>query len=161
MIMKDLLINNTYRLSYPESFFVMDPEERSRQNFLETGPGVCLSDPDKHILISIAWKKVGKLWYSLLKTKDLKKAMEACTVKPMQAFQIRTEEACEVTFCGIETGGFGFSYQVQDTDMAGRSYVMKDEGTLWYFHCYVREENREEGFRLFAEILASAERLRK
>ncbi len=155
MIMKDIIINDTFQLSYPESFFVMSEEERAKLQMLEQGPGFCLSDPDNHRIVSVGWKKVGKLMYKFLKTKDIRNAMKTRVTGSMRAFQIRTEEAPQVFINGAETLGFGFSYHVQDVAMTGQSYVMKNGGYFYYFHFYGRTENREEGLQLFADMLSS------
>ena len=44
-------------LEYPEGFHELDEDERKSLTFLEEGPCLCLSDPGKHILISIGWKQ--------------------------------------------------------------------------------------------------------
>ena len=40
-------------LEYPEGFRELNIDERKGMTFAEDGPCLCLSDPEKHILISI------------------------------------------------------------------------------------------------------------
>ena len=53
--------NDTLTISCPEGFHVMDEEERSRLNFYGEGECECLSDPDRHIIISIGWARLNGL----------------------------------------------------------------------------------------------------
>ena len=53
-------LNNTLQVFYPDGFHVMDEAERSKLKSLGGGPVECLSDPERHILISTGWKSVGR-----------------------------------------------------------------------------------------------------
>ncbi len=54
--MGEILLNRTLALPLPEGFHVMDEEERSRLRFLEAGECVCLSDPERHLVVTVGWK---------------------------------------------------------------------------------------------------------
>ena len=70
--MEDVLLNNSLKLPCPEGFHVMDDEERSELNIMGNGPGVCLSNPERHIIVSIGWQQVGGLTSLLLKSGDIR-----------------------------------------------------------------------------------------
>ena len=54
--------------------------------FYGDSPGKCLSDPERHILISIGRKTISGFSALLVSTKDAAKRMEASIRKPMQAY---------------------------------------------------------------------------
>ncbi|MBR3154478.1 MAG: hypothetical protein IKF10_05695, partial [Lachnospiraceae bacterium] len=62
--------NSTLHLSFPDGFHVMDNDERQKLNMLADGPGECLTDPDRHIIISIGWKELGLFPALLVSVKD-------------------------------------------------------------------------------------------
>ena len=47
-----ITFNNKLTLSFPDTFHVMSGEDREALTFLAEGPGDCLSDPDRHMIIS-------------------------------------------------------------------------------------------------------------
>ena len=63
-------LNNTLQVFYPDGFHVMDEAECSKLKSLGGGPVECLSDPERHILISTGWKSVGRLVGMLFGAKD-------------------------------------------------------------------------------------------
>ncbi len=39
----------------------MDQAERAKLNMLKDGEGVCLTDPARHMVLSVGWKRTGRL----------------------------------------------------------------------------------------------------
>ena len=62
--------NNTLSLTFPDGFHVMNNDERKKLKMLADGPGECLTDPDRHIIISIGWKELGLFPALLVSVKD-------------------------------------------------------------------------------------------
>ena len=69
--METALLNNELNFSYPEGFHVMDQAELSAYNFYAAAPGWCINDPDRHIMVSVAWKQAPGLFAKMLKVKDV------------------------------------------------------------------------------------------
>ena len=151
-------INNEWTMEFPEGFRVLTDEERQSMNFIENGPGVCLSDPDCHITISISWKKTGLL-AALADPKDAIKTMEAKISRPMQQFGYRRGGFFERQIGGKSFSGFQYSYTAQNTDMTGESLIGKSGKVFYYLHFYARSE-MPESTEVWKNILDSANWLR-
>ena len=141
-------------MEFPEGIRVLSDEERRGMNFIENGPGVCLSDPDRHIKISISWKKAGLLAV-LADPKDAVKTMEARIGSPMQQFGYKQEGFFERPVGGKMFSGFRYSYTVQDTGMTGESLIGKNGKVFYYLHFYARSE-MPESIEIWKDILDSA-----
>ena len=55
------LLNEELNLACPEGFREMDQAERAKLNMLKDGEGVCLTDPARHLVLSVGWKRTGRL----------------------------------------------------------------------------------------------------
>ena len=130
-------INNEWTLQFPDGFHVMDEEERRGLNFIEKGPGECLKDPDRHIIVSISWKKAG-LFTALADPADAIKAMETKVSKTMQPYGYKPDGFSERSSGGRSFSGFRYTYSVQGTGMTGESCIGKNGKVFYYLHCYYR-----------------------
>ena len=54
-------LNQELNLNVPEGFHVLSEAERMRLNFIADGEGCCLQDAERHIMISVGWKKSERL----------------------------------------------------------------------------------------------------
>ena len=75
--MEKMKLNNELTITYPDGFHVMDQEELGKHQYFGEAPGWSISDPDRHIMISAAWKKTNGIVAKLLNTKDIARQMEA------------------------------------------------------------------------------------
>ena len=153
--METLLLNDGWRLDYPEGFHVMDESEREEIRFLGDVQGECLSDPERHILFSVAWKRIGGFAALVLSEKDIAKAMEFRVREPMEAYGYRPEGFSERRIGGRKACCFRYSYEVEGIAMRGESMAFKDGKTVWYVHFYYRRE-MEDGSRPLAEAMLSS-----
>ena len=69
-------INDRYTLPVPNGFHVVEETDKQKLNVMGGGDWMGLSDPGRHLLMTLGWKKVGKLPSKLLKTQGLASAME-------------------------------------------------------------------------------------
>ena len=151
-----LLLDSELKMYCPDGFHVLDAEERRRIRFSEEGPGYCLSDPERHILVSVAWKKIN--WFSalVLSSHDLVKKSEAAVSQSMQPFGYESGGKVSRTVAGKECAGFCYTYTAQDTVMYGESLVLRHGRTVYYFHLYARDSLREESLPVWKDFLAEA-----
>ena len=70
-------LDDKLTLSFPEGFHVLDGAEQGALQFYGGSPGTCLSDPERHILISLGRKSMGGLSALLINAKDAARRMEA------------------------------------------------------------------------------------
>ena len=102
--MEKMKLNNELTITYPDGFHVMDQEELGKHQYFGEAPGWSISDPDRHIMISAAWKKTNGIVAKLLNTKDIARQMEAGIKAPMQQYGYQFEE-----FLSLQAGGKGVS----------------------------------------------------
>lgn len=152
---------NELKIPCPDGFHALDDEARSRMHFAEEGPGVCLSDPERHMLISVAYKRISGLSAVLLKDRDVAKNMDGSVKKAMQPFGYKADGSVKRMVGGNATEGFCYTYTAQSIAMYGESLVLRYSGksgkSLYYFHLYAREELKAESIPVWEELLSGAE----
>ncbi|MBR6473152.1 MAG: hypothetical protein IKS99_05470 [Firmicutes bacterium] len=155
--MEFLKVNDQIILYYPEGFHVMDDAERSEMNFLEAGLSEVLSDPERHMLVTVGWKKSGGFASFMLNSKDLAKNMESKVSKAMAPAGYTLNGFMEKAVGGKTIEGFGYEYSAGGVDMYGESFALKTGKMLYYFHLYARKELLEDSLPVWEEMLNSAE----
>ena len=153
--MQQITVNRELQLSYPNGFHKMSNDELSRLHFIEAGDGLCLSDPERHMIISIGWKQIGLFVKLLLNPRDLAKNMEARIEKPLQSFGYQLKERLEKTLDGKQAKGIRYTYSAKDIDMMGESYVIRSDKIIYYLNVYFREAMASESLAVWHDSLAS------
>ena len=149
-------LNNTLRVFYPDGFHVLDENERSKFKSLGGGPVECLSDPERHILISTGWKSVGRLIGMLFGAKDAAESAEAQVRKAMKANGYRSNGFFTKQVGGEEARGYSYEYEAEGMVMYGETCVVKHGKELYFLHFYTRAAVKEENLEMWNEMLASA-----
>lgn len=155
-MMNTAVFGDKLTLSYPDGFHVMDRAEKNSLQFFGGSTGECLSDPERHILISIGWKAIGGLSALLITAKDAAKKMETSIRKPMQNYGYRLNEFAAKSIGGEQAEGFSYEYESQGTHMYGESYAVKQARTFYYLNFYARKELLEESQNVWNMILSFA-----
>lgn len=153
--MEDLLLNNSLKLPCPQGFHVMDEEERSGMNITGSGPVICLSDPERHMIVSIGWQTVGGLTALLLKSGDIARNSEKAIRRSMESYGYQGEGFLQRSIAGNRADGFAYTYEAQGVPMYGESCAVKIGKDFYYFHLYARQALREESLQVWEEILDS------
>ena len=151
--MTEIVLNNKLRVQYSEWFRVLSEDERNQIKMLEDGQGICLSDPDRHILVSIGWKQPPRLALMMLNSRDLAKNAEKQISKAMQPYGYIAKGGRQRQIAGTETCGFGYEYTAQGIPMYAETFVMKKGRTVYYFHFYARTALKEESLAVWNELL--------
>ena len=142
-----MLLNKELTIKIPDGFRTLDPAERASMHVIEEGEGVVFSNPDRHILLSIGWKQMGKFTGFLLKEDDIAGKMKQTIQKAMKPYQYHSPEDRNTDLDGESAKGVAYQYTAQEVPMFGESLVVKRNRTLYYFNYYTRqamvEENRE------------------
>ena len=152
-----LITGETLSLGYPDGFHIMTGEELSKMNVYGGGTGEGLSDPDRHILITVGYKHAGALTGLLANAKDAAGSMEGRLKKLMQPYGYKKGGFCTKTVGNESAEGFSYEYEAQGIGMYGESYVIKRGKTFWYLHFYARTELKAESLKVWYDILSSAE----
>ena len=153
--METITLNKELTLTFPDGFHVMDDEERSRLQFFASGAGECLSDPEKHIIVSAAWA-FGGLASLLLNASDLAKGAESRISKPMAAYGYVLDGFPERQIGGVRACAYRYHYTVDSIGMNGETWVLKNRRTIYYLHFYYRAALAQESLPVVEEILGSA-----
>ena len=156
--MERILLNDELTMICPDGFRILSKEEMDRMQFLEDGPCVCLSDPERHLLASVGWKRPGPLAGLLLNARDLAKNMEKTVQSSLRSAGYHCRGFDTKQIAGNRSEGFSYEYSAQGTEMAGMSYVTKIAGTIYYFNFYARAEGEALALPIWDEMLGSVRR---
>ncbi len=88
-----MILNQELSATFPDSFHQMTEEELSKLAFMEQGAGMCMSDPEAHIIITIGWKNIGKFAGFVLNANDIAKNMEKEIGAAFASFSLRTNSS--------------------------------------------------------------------
>ena len=154
--MEYAVINNELAFPIYDGFHIMDEEERSRLNFLSGGQGTCLTDPERKIIISIGWSKVGRMATMLLNTAELAKNMEARASEPMADFGYELQGFVSPRIGVKSAEGFDYGYDAEGVRMFAESLVVKHRKTLYYLHFYCHWDTRGIDHSLWEDIIREA-----
>ena len=144
------------KLTFPEGFREMSQAERGNLTMIAEGPGSCLTDPERHIIVSVGWRPLGRWTSLILSAKDAAKNMAGSIRNAMAPYGCRVTRASGKRIDGEGAEGVCFDYTVQEIGMYGESYVVKRDRVFYYLHVYVREEAKGESLNLWEEILSTA-----
>ncbi len=146
------VLNQELYMNIPEGFHVLSEEELSKLNHIDGAPIWCISDPDRHIMMSVSWKKSG--FASLLVSSgEIIKKMEADICRAMGSYGYELKWFITEDLGGVQAEGFRYTYTAQNIPMMGETLSVKKGKTFYYIHCYLREELQEESLRTVEEIL--------
>lgn len=151
--MQEIIINDELVLCVPDGFHVMTEEERSGLQMLNGGEWIGLSDPDRHIKVSVGWKKINGFSALLLSGKDLAKNSEKSVSGPMSAYGYRLEGFLETVIAGEKAAGFRYRYDAQQIAMAAELDALKIGKSVYYFNLYSRGEHRKESAAVWQDLL--------
>lgn len=146
-------IENKLYMDCPEGFRQLSEEELQKMNMIARGKGLCISDSERHIVISVAWTQVNPLSSWLLGTRETAGSMARHIGKSMKPFSYYWLNNVKREIDGQVARGLDYEYVVQGINMTGESLVVKVEENLFYFHMYGRKVRRDESLAVFNEIL--------
>ncbi len=150
-----MLLNGELEVDFPDGFHELSAEETGKLKLTEAGPGVVLSDPERHIMVSVGWKKIGALAGLLLNEGDLAGKMEKSLESSMAQFGYQAIGKPKKNLGGETAQGICYRYVTQGIGMQGESLVLKHKKTLYYFHYYTRETLAEEDRPVWEQVLGS------
>lgn len=151
-----ITIHECITLQFDEGFHVMNEEEKRNLPSLGEGPSDALIDPQRHIIISLGWKKMPFLISLLFSAKDAMQAVKKSIRKPMKAFGYCNEKDLSRNIAGEAAEGFCYEYEAQGIGMFGETYVVKHENELFYLHFYTWAALREENLKIWNDMLDHA-----
>ncbi len=151
--MAELVLNDVLHLTYPEGFHIMTNEELKEMAFVQKGPGECLFDPARHMMISFGWRKGSGFSYIRLKAKEIAHHDEKLVRQSMWKDRYSFECFSSRTIGGEQAEGFCYNYQDQKHNMSAESIVLKHNKFFYYFHVHTRSSVRGENLALWEDML--------
>lgn len=153
MITKEI---NELKLSFMDGFREMTEDEIKQLNFYKDGPGVCVKDPQRHILITVGWNKTtfGTL---MISAKEAAQNAESKISKPMQANGYQLDSFYERKLGGEKACGYRYHYTAQDIKMTGETWVVKRNKSFYYLNFYARTELEADSLEIWNQILDTAD----
>ena len=156
--MEKVTLNKELTFTFPDGFHIMDAQEKSSLNFAAEGEGFCLSDPDRHVIITTAWQRLGMVSSMLLTAKDVAKTNEAQYSDAMMQNNYKRLSRTEREIAGFKVNGYNYEYIAGGTSMYGESVVIKSGKTMYYLHFYSRADLKEPNISCWEGILSSLEK---
>ena len=153
----EYIINEQLSVSLPEGFGQLSEEERSQLHFIEDGEGKIFSDPERHMIVSIGWKKVNGLAALILSSKDLIRNTEASINKAMEAYSYKLEGFLSRNVGSHKTEGFSYVYETQGVKMYAETLTLKYKKTFFYLYLYTRKELKNNSQAVWLDILESCQ----
>ncbi|MBR2991057.1 MAG: hypothetical protein IKF51_06310 [Solobacterium sp.] len=144
---------NAMSITIPEGFRALSAEERAGMQFLENGEGEVLQDSGRHIMISAAWKKHGRLANLLASPKDAIRAMEKKIAGALKAGGYECDGFLQEEVGGETAEAFRCRYTAQETAMSAESLIMVHNGIHYYVHCYWRTALEADSLAVIREML--------
>ncbi len=143
------------KISCTAGFRVMSDEEIEKLNASEK-PQLCLKDDEKHIIVTLGCKEVNGFASMILNEKDLAKQTEKELRKPFEAFGYRFDSFVSQNVAGQKAEGYLYDYDVQDTEMSGKTLCLKRDRIFYYIYAYFRRAGKEESLKAFDGLLETA-----
>ena len=148
-IMKSMLISGVMTLHYPDSFHEMSRQELADAQFLNDEKGMCISDPDSHILISVGYQQINGFSALMLSGKDIAVKDEKIIGRRIRDLGYQREGFLRRKASGKTAEGFGYTYDKNGIRMYGEYLIIKNGRTLCYLYLYTRNELKENLFCFF------------
>ena len=149
--MNSLIVNEELTMNVPEGFHIMTEEEMAQLKYFDK-PMWLITDPDRHMIFTVSWRKSG-LAALLLKPKDIIKKMEPQLRKAMKPYDYGFQSYLQADMGGLPAEGFLYAYKSKKLDMCGAAFSVKKGKTFYYIYCYMREEFLGESRLVLEEIM--------
>ena len=153
--MEEVLLNNELALSFPEGFEQMDTLELARDSFTDRTPFFSARDTARHISVTAAWKKVGKLSAATTGAMSAAKKSERNFCAAMQTRDYRSGGLSPLQLCGQDAASYRCAYRLDGLEMTGISLVCKSRDSFYYIHGYFQTEHLERSLPVWEEIVRS------
>lgn len=151
--MEELLLNGKLVITLPDGLKAMSDEETANLNFYKDRKGLCLNDPERHIMITAGFKKLNGIINMLVSEKDLNMNSEAEISKAMEPYGYHLMDLGSRMIAGSKAESYSYVYNSEGTDMFGESYVFRKGKDAYYLNLYTRAENKEENLAYWNAFL--------
>ena len=152
--MNKITCNAELYINFPDGFAKLDEEVMRRMGVSPKDPVEMVSDPERHMLISIGWRPLN-LAARLNGVKDLMKVVESEVSKDMQPYAYHFDDCSALELDGEMAESFNYDYTTDDIEMHGETVVIKRNKLMYNIHLYARKELLDSSLETWQEILDS------
>lgn len=152
--MNNVKINNEINMTYPDGFKEMG-EEELKKHFGSAVNRWGAFDADKHIVLSVGWKKAG--FFGFMKDAEtyqieLESRLRRCLLNYQRIDSFKTKIAGKKKANGIR-----FEYRVNDSVSvhAGDVFIFKNKKWFYAVYYITRKNHAAEHLPAFEEVLKS------
>ena len=153
--MERILLNNELELTCPDGFRSLDQEEMKKFTFANEQPGCVLESEEQHMIVSLAWHRIGILLSLLFSPREMAGKMAEYIAKADKDYNHRQGEFFDRTIDGSKASGFDYSYTAQNIEMESRMIVAKRGRNLYCIYFYFRKALHQQSVQLMEEIISS------
>ena len=150
-----MTLNNELELTIPEGFHEMDEEERSKLTFAGGEPGLCISNPDLHIVVTVGWRRLVRLAAFAVTARSAATDTEIQISKMMKRLNYQEKGFSDRELGGKSASGFRYIYDSKNTKMMGETFFVKNGKTLYGINYYGRRSLEKESMPAWKELLDS------
>ena len=144
------------KIPMPEGFHRLGESEFSAYTFSNQVPDWCISDPERHIVITAVWKKNG-FFAAILPSSKVAKTMETLIETSMAPYGYELKRFVTEDLGGRRACGFRYNYEAEGVGMTGESLSVKKGSVFYYIHCYYRQELSKESRPVLEDFFRSFE----
>ena len=158
--MTKVQVTDQVSLSVPEGFHIMDEDEIKTTFPNQTClPMWVMKDPERHIMVTLSWKKAMMLAAMLVGAKDMAVKLKKQYVKRTRglAYNYQINEVRPISIGHEEGYGFDMTYEVQGIHTCAETACVKHKSFFCYVSVYYRESMKEESLKTIQEIYQSFE----
>ena len=148
-------MNDTLSLTFPDGFEKLDEAQLQQLRAMKSSPDVCLRDEEKHIIVSLAYKRAGFL-SGVLNGRDLIKSAQSRLAAAMRGYGYRLTGYEDRRVGSKAAQSFQYAYVAQDVGMRGECCAIKEGKAIYYLHFYGRAEEEDSCRAVIASVLGSA-----
>ena len=146
------------KLSFPESFGVMDREELKTAYQNEHPDRWGIWDKEQHLMVTVIWHESPALLIWLFG--DVKSVAKSTEFKVRHSLKGRSysfEGYYDTSVCGKKARGFRYRYNMEGIEQIGEMVVWIQKNCCYTFCYYARTENEEICHKRFEELLQGIE----
>ena len=149
------IIINKMSLSYPEGFTELTQAEISQMNTIDGPPNFAINDPERHMIVSGAFREASGFQAFMLNAKDVATHIEKQIAKAMKSYGYQRDKFMIREAAGNKGAGFSYTYKANEIDMCSESYIFEKDKVFYYLYFYYRKELIDVGRAAAEEILQS------
>ncbi len=139
--MREHTINDDMRISCPDTFSVMDEEERYRVLRDRAYKNFGVWDHEAHIIMTASWRPMGKIGLFFADPKSMAKRTRSYSGRLVPGFS--GYEIKKLSIAGRKAYGFSYTYTVENMSHRGWTFLRKTDKAMYTVNFAARGDDRQ------------------